>query len=136
MRVGDSISSQGIIENGTPQGSVISPVLFIILINDMFSKVDRSIRRSLFADDGALSFRGRNNKFIMGEMQKAVDEVEKCSYKWGFKLSVEKSQTIIFSNKKVDNEWKLRIYNKEMARVASVRFLGVWLETRLTWNQH
>ena len=75
VRVGDAISSQGIVENGTPQGSVISPVLFIVMINDIFSKVDRSVGRSLFADDGALWFRGRNNKFIMGKMQKAVDEV-------------------------------------------------------------
>lgn len=95
VRVGDSISSQGVIENGTSQGS---PVLFIIMISNIFSKVDRNIGKSLFADDGALWFRGRNNKYIMGKMQKAVDEVVKWSYKWGFKFSVEKSQTIIFSN--------------------------------------
>lgn len=49
---------------------------------------------------------------------------------------MEKSQTIIFSNKKVNNEWKLRIYNKEMARVASVRLLGMSLDTRLMWTEH
>lgn len=76
VRVGDSISSQGVIENGTSQGS---PMLFIITINDIFSKVDRNIGKSLFADDGALWFRGRNNKYIMGKMQKAVDEVVKWS---------------------------------------------------------
>lgn len=43
VRVGDSVSSQEIIENGTPQGSVISPVLFIIMINYIFSKVDMGI---------------------------------------------------------------------------------------------
>ncbi len=71
----------------------------------MFSKVDRSIGRSLFADDGALWFRGRNNKFIMGEMQKAVDEVVKWSYKWGFKLSVEKSQTTYYIFQQESRQW-------------------------------
>ncbi len=44
-------------ENGTPQGSVISPLLFIIMINDVFERVDKSIHRFLFADDGAQWFR-------------------------------------------------------------------------------
>ncbi len=45
-------------ENGTPQGSVISPLLFIIMRNDVFERVDKSIHRFLFADDGAQWFKG------------------------------------------------------------------------------
>lgn len=42
------------IENGTPQGSVISPVLFNIMINEIFSNIGRGMGQSLFADDGAI----------------------------------------------------------------------------------
>ena len=41
-------------ENGVPQESVCSPLLFSIMINDIFSEVDASLGRSLYADDGAL----------------------------------------------------------------------------------
>ena len=41
-------------DNGTPQGRVISPLLFSIMINTVYSPVRTDIGRSLFADDGDL----------------------------------------------------------------------------------
>lgn len=54
VRIGSELSSQYTVGNGTPQGSVISPLLFIIMINDVFSEVPADTGRSHFADDGAL----------------------------------------------------------------------------------
>lgn len=63
VKVGGAISLSGIIDNGTPQGSVISPLLFIIMINYVFSRIDRSMGKSLFADDVAIWFRGKNIEY-------------------------------------------------------------------------
>ena len=50
-------------ENGVPQGSVCSPLLFSIMINDIFSEVDASLGSSLYADDGALWVKICNGTF-------------------------------------------------------------------------
>ncbi len=46
--------------NGIPQGSVISPVLFNVMINNIFMNLDRRVGSALYADDGAIWVRGRD----------------------------------------------------------------------------
>jgi len=59
VQVGADLSNVTIMRNGTPQGSIISPTLFLIMINDM--KVDvPDVQLSLFADDSATYKSGKN----------------------------------------------------------------------------
>lgn len=122
------------VENGTPQGSACSPILFNIMINDVFAQVDRSIGKSLYADDGALWVRGRNLAYMQGKMQKAIQAVEQWANKWGFKMSVAKTQVICFSKR--HKPVSLKLYDQILEQVSVVRFLGVWFDEKLTWGQH
>ena len=61
--------------NGTRQGSVISPVLFNIMINDIFCRVGNGFGVSLFADDGAIWKRGRNLDRVHKQLQQALAKV-------------------------------------------------------------
>ncbi len=92
MRIGNSYSEQFVIENGTPQGSIVSPLLFSIMINDVFEDLDNGLGLSLFADDGAIWKRGRNIALIVKKLQEAIAIVEEWSYKWGFKFSFDKTK--------------------------------------------
>lgn len=136
VRVGKSISDQFLVENGTPQGSVISPVLFLIMINDVYNNVNPDIGKSLFADDGAIWKRGRNMDFVVKKVQEAVNEVEEWSLNWGFKLSVEKSKSIFFTRKKIKEDICLKLYNHRLERVKTLKFLGLWLDISITWKNH
>ena len=97
VRVGVEHSKMYTVENGTPQGTVCSPILFNIMINDIFEGVESTIGKSLNVDDGALWARGRNQKYLKKKMQKAIRKVEEWTHKWGFKMSVAKSQVICFA---------------------------------------
>ncbi len=54
-----------------PRGG-ISPVLFNIMINDMFSNLGEHIKSALYADDGAIWVRGRNEKYVTEKIRKAM----------------------------------------------------------------
>ena len=58
VKIGTETSRRCLVENWTPQGSVISPLLFNIMINDVFSNVQPGIGKSLYADNGILWKRG------------------------------------------------------------------------------
>ena len=125
VRVGGAYSETVGIENGTPQGSVISPVLFNVMINDIFQEVGAGFGLSLFADDGAIWRRGRNIKFLIGKVQGALDKVVKWAENWGFKISVEKSKFVTFTNKRNIGSKGLSLYGKAIEKVKEFKFLGV-----------
>jgi len=135
VRVGKEISGY-LIENGTPQGSVISPLLFSITINDVFSDVGPGVGRSLFADDGTMWKRGRNIKYTVRKVQEAIELVERRSLRWGFGFSREKTQVVFFTRKKVDEEINLKLYGHVLERVESFKFLGMVFDASSTWAGH
>ena len=67
VRVGDAYSNGTTIDNGTPQGSIMSPVLFNVMVKDIFEDLGSGFGVSLLADDGAVWKRGRNIKHITSE---------------------------------------------------------------------
>lgn len=131
VRVGSELSEELEIENGTPQGSVISPVLFNILVNGMFSRVGKEIRYSLFADDGALWKRGRNLSYIFDQIQTALKKVVEWANDWGFKLSTEKTKYMVIGYKRKMPLQQLHIYNTNIGKVKNVKYLGMWLDERM-----
>lgn len=100
VRIGKELSTKYLVENGTPQGSIVSPVLFSIMINKVFSTVERSISVYLFADDGVMWKKGRNVEYIVRKMQEAIGKVECWGREWGFRFSVAKTKVVCFSQRK------------------------------------
>ncbi len=96
--------------NGIPQGSVISPVLFNVMINNIFMNLDRRVGSALYADDGAIWVRGRDPICVISKIKEAMGKVEQWSYNWGFKLSPSKSCHMLFIRKKGIDKHNLKLY--------------------------
>lgn len=136
VKVGTSISNAYTLDNGTPQGSVISPLLFLIMINDIEPPTN-GIKLSLYADDSAAWKSGSNVRTLVSELQNYIDKLVAYFDRWGFKISTGKTTAILFSKYKKDTkDIKLYIHGEQIAINSTVKFLGVVFDQRLTWRPH
>ena len=125
-------------ENGLVQGGVISPILFNIMIDDIFQNVPNDVARALYADDCSLWVQGRRILPLIDKMQTVLNHVSEWTDQWGFVFSPLKCHAIVFrrfmKERELDNLPVLTIYEQPVAYADSVKFLGVILDTRLNLN--
>ena len=99
-------SDKMFIKRGVPQGSMLGPLLFLVLINYLHN-VSSVLSYILFADDSNLLISGTNFKQILKIMN---DELEKIT--WWFKnnslcLNVNKTNFMVFAAKnKKSSGWR------------------------------
>ena len=123
-------------ENGVPQGSVLSPTLFLIMINDILPTPPRNLEYSLYADDCAIWHASNNAQFSAGRVQMALNSIHNWGRQWGFKFSVAKSVGVIFTHKLNIPRISLKLGNTPIPIKQSARFLGLLFDSRLSWWAH
>ncbi|XP_078051512.1 uncharacterized protein LOC144477652 [Augochlora pura] len=72
VRTNNTLSTTKIVENGVPQGSVLSVSLFLIAINDILDSVSNPVKGLLYADDLTLICRGTNPHIIQTLLQETL----------------------------------------------------------------
>jgi ribonuclease HI len=136
VKVGNDLSENKIQENGTPQGSILSPLLFLIMINDI-EIGGNGVDLSLFADDSATYKSGKNLNKLIKDVQNSLDHISSWADKWGIKISATKSIGVIFTNKrKYEVSKKLNINGRELKFEDKIKFLGIIFDKELTWRDH
>lgn len=133
VQVGKSYSQPKSISAGTPQGSVLRPLLFNIYINDIPQNPGTML--SLFADDTAILARSSNIRFIYLALQKHITTLETWLNQWKIKINVTKSAAVFFSRELIKPP-KLKMYGEELNWDTQTRYLGFILDARLTWKPH
>ena len=136
VKIENHFSNSKTITNGVPQGSVLSPTLFSLVINNVFSRCPAHVRYSLYADDGA--FWVKTNDLAQGlrTAQHILDNLNLWSHQSGLQFAADKTKAIIFSHKYKINPLPLSINGHPIEYVSQIKFLGVIFDKRMTWRPH
>lgn len=136
VRVGNHLSTPRTQEVGTPQGSVLSPLLFILALNSIPSLLKYPVHHTLFADDLAIFVRGNDQQHIQQQLQISINRLTKWGETTGLKFSAEKTKIINFTRKRKETPVALNMYEAALPQVQECRFLGLIMDRRLKWTQH
>jgi ribonuclease HI len=135
------------IDMGVPQGSVIAPLLFSIMLSDITKLEAPQYSLNLFADDIAMwrTYRGRitrksrqRDNWFKG-YQDHVDKLAKYLENNGFVLAPEKCKLVIFGRRLIGKARKqitLNINGVEVPCSQTIKFLGVVFHQSLQWHLH
>lgn len=143
-KVGLAYSSTRQVDMGIPQGSVLAPFLFILMLRDLPSKLTKDANVVQYADDIAIwincSLRGKASvtyiKHVSTIYQTNLNSLQDYMSNNGFELSSEKTSMMLFNNGKSSDRPRLYLNSQELVYSESVKFLGVLITRNLNWKLH
>ncbi len=97
VRNGHILSDPVTVHNGVPQGSVLSPLLFGVLVNDISQDISSPVKVSQFVDDVAMWSTHVQNKYPTQRIQNALNKVSKWAEENQFTFSPGKCESMWFS---------------------------------------
>jgi len=140
---GDSMG----VETGVPQGSPVSPVLFVIYLSGLFGQVKDKEEEcgsegiSFVNDVAWVVVEGEDVGECTQRLERCPTETTIWAKKNACQFNIEKTEAMLFTRRRKNKEPKMNArvrvgsykvsYNKE-----ATRWLGVWLDDMLTLNDH
>ena len=123
---------------GVPQGSVLGPLLFIMYINDLPS-VTKYCKVHLYADDTLLFFESSSVQAIEAALSQDLDHVVGWLNQNYLMLNHSKTKVMLLgTHQKLSSvqSFAVSVNDADLERVYKFKYMGVFLDPCLNWNEH
>jgi len=126
-------STSGIekINAGVPQGGILSPCLFNIYVADQPTMQQTIVAD--YADDKVIIYINKYPTTASSNLQIHLNYLSEWYDKWRVKINQNKSVHTTFTLKHGPN---ITLKNVQIPTSDTVKYLGLILDKRLTWNKH
>ena len=121
---------------GVPQGSILGPILFLLYVNNLpnFSAI---MQTQLFADDTIVSNKNSQTETLIDSTNVELLKLNDWTYANKLTIHADKTKLLIVSNRiAAPQNLNIRILGKEIFPSNSCKYLGVFVDNRLTFKDH
>jgi len=119
-------------EAGVPQGSVLTPTMYSLYIND--TPQTPGVQLTLFADDTYMYATERKEGYVLIKLQRGLTAMMAWCQRRNIKINEDKTQAIYFSRRRGPVEAHLTLKGGKIPFVKDVKYLGVILDRKITWR--
>ena len=124
------------IRAGVPQGSPLSPTLFLVFIDDLIQQLSQVVHCQAFADDMFIWDIVTTRGPCPAGVQEALHLVARWSAQWGMTFNVAKCQAIDITTMRAIAPLGVLLHGEMVPQVTELKYLGVWVDSRLRWDHH
>ncbi|XP_072161372.1 retrovirus-related Pol polyprotein from type-1 retrotransposable element R1 [Bemisia tabaci] len=123
---------------GCPQGGVISPKLWNLVADELLVRLNEAgYYAQAYADDFVILIRGKHCNDLSDLMSGALRIVEEWCRDKNLRVNPTKTTLVPFTRKyNLGNIQAPSIFGSEIKVADTVKYLGVYLDKRMNWNQH
>ena len=133
MKVSGSLSDRLPLTKGVPQGSILGPVLFNLMVNDLIQSYQEMFA---YADDCSFYQVASSPESALEMASQMYEEVERWYAANGLSLSAEKTKCIVYSNRHVPQGLVVDLGRAKVAVSSELVLLGFTLDSMLSFDVH
>lgn len=128
------LSAESNIYRGVPQGSILGPTLFLVYIRDLPASL-HSTSIYQYADDTSCIVSQQNIQNLSLRATDICGVVNKWCQSNALSLNKDKTVAVLFNGRSTEC-LDIQIENKSIENLDSCKFLGVAIDSSLTWFNH
>jgi len=126
------------VSRSCPQGGALSPLIWYLVFNELLAGlIEGGVYTEGYADDICLLVVGKFPNTVSGLIQCDLHTEETWCDELGRSVNPDKTGLVAFTRRrKLPGFFEPRFLGTTLHRSMSVKYLGVILDSRLTWREH
>ncbi|XP_017490460.1 PREDICTED: uncharacterized protein LOC108378663 [Rhagoletis zephyria] len=124
------------VNRGTPQGGVLSPLLWVIALNGILLELNRGgVKVVAYTDDVVIAATGPFLSTVSEILEGTLGRLHAWATRSGLNVNPAKTELILFTNRHKLPQFKLpSLDGKALSLTPSAKYLGVVLDNKLNWK--